>query len=327
MSVQASAITTMTRLTLKNALLTNLAKLQRDTSIGAAVPGMRRAIDNLATRYMGQPPAHVHVTSVLAGGVDGEWISSGKPNKDRVLLYLHGGGYIVCSIETHRNLIWRMARTINGRALAINYRLAPEHPYPAAVDDAEASYRWLLENGTKPENIVVAGDSAGGGLTFALMVRLKALGLPLPAACIGLSPWTDLAATGKSLKRNARKDPMFDPAMLPRAIDLYAQGVDTHNPEVSPLYADHTDFPPTLIQVGSTEILLDDSRRMAASLQQSGVECELDVWRGMPHVWQVFSQKMPEGREAILRMGHFMNRHLPGDIPAVQKRPKIRRVA
>lgn len=326
MSVQASAIRTMTRMTMKNAILTNLAKLQRGSSIGAAVPAMRRAIDSLATRYMGQPPAHVHVRSVLAGGVPGEWISSGKPNKDRVLLYLHGGGYIVCSIETHRNLIWRMARTINGRALAINYRLAPEDPYPAAVDDAESTYRWLLETGTKPENIVVAGDSAGGGLTFALMVRLKSLGLPLPAACIGLSPWTDLAATGKSLKRNARKDPMFDPAMLPRAIDLYAQGVDVRHPEVSPLYADHTDFPPTLIQVGSTEILLDDSRRMAASLQQSGVECELDVWRGMPHVWQVFSQKMPEGREAILRMGHFMNRHLPGDIPAVQSK-KIRRVA
>lgn len=315
MSIRAAAIRTTSRLTIKNYLVRTLAKRRSVVGNGEMIAPMRRFIDRWAERYMGQPPAHVHVRSVHAGTVPGEWLWTGTPDKSRVLLYLHGGGYIACSIETHRNLIWRMARTINGRALAVNYRLAPEHPFPAAVDDAEETYRWLLDQGIDPAKIVVAGDSAGGGLTFALMVRLQDQGLPLPAACIGLSPWTDLAVTGPSLKKNALKDPMFDPALLPRAVDMYAQGADPYHPEVSPLYADdhHVNFPPTLVQVGSTEILLDDSRRLVHKLKEAGVECELDVWRNMPHVWQVFAPTMPEGREAVLRMGHFMNRHLPAE--------------
>jgi len=259
-------------------------------------------------RLVPSPPRGTETVRVDAGGVPADSISRPASLAGRDVLYLHGGGYRVGRAVTYRHFTWRMADAARARVLIIDYRLAPEHPFPAALDDALAAYRWLLAGGA--QEIVVMGDSAGGGLTLALLMRLRDEGLPLPAAAIALSPWTDLALTGASLEENAASDPMINVGDLPRAAADYLAGTDPRNPYVSPLYGDATGLPPVLIQVGGDEILRDDAVRMAEKLRAANPQSELQVWPLMPHVWQAYAPVMPEARRAIAEIGGFVRRIL-----------------
>jgi epsilon-lactone hydrolase len=243
---------------------------------------------------------------VSAGGVPAEWISAPGAAADRVILYLHGGGYVIGSINTHRAMIARIARASNARALAIDYRLAPEHPFPAAVEDATAAYRWLLAQGYKPGKIVIAGDSAGGGLTLAALIAIRDSRQPLPAGAVPISPWTDLEGTGESVRTRAAKDPMVTIENLSSSAKQYYGAHDPRDPLVSPLHADFRGLPPMLIHVGDAEILLDDATRVAARARAAGVQVELEVWDEMPHVWHVFAKILPEGQQAIDKIGKFV---------------------
>lgn len=253
----------------------------------------------------------VRVEPVEAGGVSGEWVAAPNAEAQRVLLYLHGGGYAIGSAASHRAMVGRISRAAGARALSLDYRLAPEHPHPAALEDAQAAYRWLLAQGTEPERIVIGGDSAGGGLTLAALVALRDAGLPLPAGAVCLSPWTDLAVTGESITTKAGEDPMIQPQQLGPYVEYYAAGQDPRHPLISPLYADLAGLPPLLIQVGTAEILLDDSARLAERASAAGVAVTYEPWEKMIHVWQYFAPLLEEGREAIERIGQFIRERVP----------------
>ena len=249
-------------------------------------------------------------TPVDAGGVRAEWIVPPGAAAERVLFYLHGGGYVLCSVSTHRDLISRMARAAGVRALGVDYRLAPEHPFPAAVEDATTAYRWLVSHGTAPERIAIAGDSAGGGLTLATLVALRDAGDPLPAAAVCLSPWVDLEGTGASHTTKAAADPFVRKEMTEFLAQQYLGERDRRTPLASPLYADLHGLPPLLIQVGTAEILLDDATRIADRAKAAGVQVSLEVWDDMIHVWQLFAPLLPEGQQAIERIGAFIREHM-----------------
>ena len=256
-------------------------------------------------------PVDVICEKIKAGGVDAEWIAAPGANADRVILYLHGGGYVIGSINTHRAMVSRIARASNARALAIDYRLAPEHPFPAAVEDATAAYRWLLAQGYKPGKIIIAGDSAGGGLTIVLLLAIRDAGLPMPAGAVPISPWTDLEGTGESVRTRAARDVMVTIENLTGSAKQYYGTHDPKDPLVSPVHGNFRGLPPMLIQVGDAEILLDDSTRVAKSAKAAGVEVELEVWDDMPHVWHVFAKLLPEGQQAIDKIGKFVIARTP----------------
>lgn len=245
-------------------------------------------------------------TPVQAGGVPAEWISATGAADDRVILYVHGGGYVMGSIATHRELVARLSKASGARGLALDYRLAPEHPFPAAVDDALAAYRWLLSQNIKPANIVVAGDSAGGGLAVATLLAIRDAKLPLPAAGVGISPWVDMEGTGESMVTRAKADPVVQKQGLLGMAQLYLGGKDAKSPLAAPLHADLTGLPPLLIQVGDAETLLDDSTRLAEKAKKAGVKVELEVWPEMPHVWHLFAPFLPEGQQAIEKIGKYV---------------------
>jgi acetyl esterase/lipase len=238
--------------------------------------------------------------------VPAEWVVAPGADARRVILYLHGGGYTIGSINTHRELAARLSRAAAARVLVIDYRLAPEHPHPAAVDDATAAYRWLLANGVDPARIVVAGDSAGGGLTVATLVALRDAHTPLPAAGVCLSPWVDLEGSGESMTTKAAVDPMVQRDGLLKMAAAYLAGQDARTPLAAPLYANLSGLPPLLIQVGTAETLLDDSTRLAERARKAGVNVTLDPWEDMIHVFQAFATYLPEARQAIDRIGEFV---------------------
>lgn len=255
-------------------------------------------------------PKNVSVRPVDINGVQGEWISHALANRNKVILYLHGGAYCLGSPRTHRDLTWRLSQAAEARVLVPDYRLAPEHKYPAAVDDAVTAWIWLLEQGYKPENMAISGDSAGGGLAMATIVKLRDLGYALPAAMALMSPWTDLSQTSESRVRNKDADPMLPADQEYRVVDAYVGDHDPYDPLISTVYADLTGLPPLMIQVGSTEIVLDDSTRVAAKARESGVEVCLEIWEKMPHVFQMFAFNLPEAQQAIDKLGSFLMRHL-----------------
>jgi monoterpene epsilon-lactone hydrolase len=251
-------------------------------------------------------PADVICEKVSAGGVNAEWIAAPGATADTVILYLHGGGYVIGSINTHRAMVSRIARASNARALSIDYRLAPEHPFPAALEDAIASYRWLLAQGYKPGKIVICGDSAGGGLTLAALLAIRDAGLLMPAGAVPISPWTDLEGTGESVRTRAARDVMVTQENLAHSAKQYYGTHDPKDPLVSPVHANFRGLPPMLIHVGDAEILLDDATRVAKSAKAAGVDVELEVWDDMPHVWHVFAKIFPEGQKAIDKIGKFV---------------------
>lgn len=253
---------------------------------------------------------------VGANGVPAEWITAPGAAEDRVLLYLHGGYYAVGSMRTHRVYLSRMSRASGARVLGLDYRRAPENPFPAALEDSLAAYHWLLSNGIEPKNIVIGGESAGGGLTAATCVALRYVGDPLPAAAICLSSWADLAHTGESMATNAEVDPTVT---RERAISmaklylrdprLYLSDRDPRTPLASPIYADLHGLPPLLVMAGSIEVLRDDSVRLADRARASGVDVTLEIWDDMPHNWPMYAHILPEGQQAIDRMGEFIRKH------------------
>jgi acetyl esterase/lipase len=254
-------------------------------------------------------PTNVSCTPVDVDGVACEWITGEHTIQDRVLMYLHGGGYVFGGPDSHRDVAYRLGAASGMRVLLVDYRLAPESQFPAALEDATSCYRWLLEEGFAPEKIAIGGDSAGGGLTVATMVNLKNLGLALPGAAILLSPWTDLSGSGDSVIKNARSDPMLSAAALDTFATFYLGDRDRRAPLASPLFADLSGLPPVLIQVGSTEILLSDAQRLADKIRAAGGKALIDVWPKMPHVFQVFAARIPEGKRAIVKLGDFLTSH------------------
>ena len=268
----------------------------------------RRALMN---SFPGDAPEGTTVTPIVAGGVPGEWVVAPEADADRVVLYLHGGGYCMGSLTSHRRLVSQLSADAKARVLSLEYRLAPEHPFPAAVDDAVAAYQWLLREGVPADRIAIAGDSAGGGLTLATLLALRDEGIAMPAAGVPLSPWADLEGTGESMKSRAAVDVMIDPERLKETADYYASGTDLRQPRLSPIYGDYTGLPPLLIHVGDAEVLLDDAVRVAERARAAGVDVTLEIWDEMPHVFQAFTGLLPEADEAVAAIGEFLKNRIP----------------
>jgi acetyl esterase/lipase len=249
-------------------------------------------------------PSSVRIIAANLGRVPGEWVETGKQN-GLTMLYLHGGGYFGCSAETHRAITAGFA--LQGFCVyAPDYRLAPEHPFPAAVEDVAAVYRALLDSGIPPDRLVVAGDSAGGGLALSLLLTLRASRTPLPAAAALFSPWTDLAATGDSVRTNTHRCALFHGEAIAPTARWYLGDADPKNPLASPLYADLAGLPPLLIHVGDDEVLRDDSTRLAEKARAAGVHVELKVWPVVPHVWQLAPTQIPEARQSMREAAAFL---------------------
>lgn len=273
--------------------------------MGAKMVEAKNMDDMRAIMIETQAPEGVTCTPVEAGGVSAEWSVAAGVDETKVVLYVHGGGYVMGSAGSHRDVTGRLSKASGARVLSLNYRLAPEHPFPAPVDDAVAAYRWLLAQGISPGNIAVAGDSAGGGLAIATLLALRDAGEPLPAAGIGISPWVDMEGTGESMTTRAAVDPVVQKEGLLGMAKLYLGDADPKNPLAAPLHADLAGLPPLLLQVGDAETLLDDSTRLAEKARAAGVDVTLKVWDEMPHVWHLFAPILPEGRQAIDEIGSF----------------------
>ncbi len=251
-------------------------------------------------------PADVTISTLSVGAVPAEFVQTDDWDQATTVLYLHGGGYVIGSPATHRTLAYNLAAASAARILLIDYRLAPEHPFPAPVDDAVSAYAWLLEQGNHAEQIAIAGDSAGGGLTIAALVEIRDRGLPLPAAAVSISPWVDLECAGESMISKADVDPMVQRDGILWFAAHYLNGAAPKSPLASPLYAELGGLPPTLVQVGTAETLLDDAVRLTAALEKAGVAVTYREWPDMIHVWHLFAPMLSEGREAIVEAGAFV---------------------
>ncbi len=285
------------------------ARLVKRFAGEAPLAQTRRRLRSLQ-RLIPSPPRGVEIATADAGGIEADHVFISRSETERRVLYLHGGGYRIGSPRLYRHVTWRIAAAAQARLIAIDYRLAPEHPFPCALEDAVASYCWLLDKGAHARRIGVMGDSAGGGLTLALLLTLRDRALPMPAAAVALSPWTDLALTGSTLVTHAAADPIIDTEQLPKFAADYLAGADPRNPYASPLYGDLAGLPPVLIQVGNDEVLLDDSVRLAENLRRANTPADLQIWPRMFHGWHLFAPIMPEARQAIEAIGAFMQRKL-----------------
>ena len=259
------------------------------------------------------PAADVKFTEVDIGGVDGEWSIVPGSDQARVLIYFHGGGYCSGSIRSHRRMVSEAGRAAGIRTLAVGYRLAPEHPFPAAFDDALTAWRFVRRQGIAAAHVAVGGDSAGGGLTAALINRLREAGEEQPACAWLVSPWIDLTMSGATLSSKDAVDPLIHKPYLEELAGAYLPAaIDRKDPRVSPLYADLRGFPPTLIQIGSDETLLDNSVRFAAAAGKADVAVTLEIWPHMIHAWHLWNAHLEDGRRALASAGAFMRAHLHG---------------
>ncbi len=268
---------------------------------------MRRNLDKVGGKF----PEGVTGIADEVGGVPGEWIMAPGADQGAVLLYFHGGGYVAGSVASHRNLLGHLAQAVGCRIFAAEYSLAPEFRYPAQVNDATAAYRSLVDQGYSPSRMALAGDSAGGGLAMSTLLALKDDNDPLPAAAVLISPLTDCEGTGESMKTKADVDPMITPGSLKNIMALFlGPDGDPKDPLASPLLGDVAGLPPILLQVGESEVLLDDSRRLAAKITEAGGEAELEVWPEMVHVWHGSAGFVPESDQAIARIGEWLKPRL-----------------
>jgi acetyl esterase/lipase len=266
----------------------------------------RAESDELSKMF--KPLTELKNTPVDVNGVPGEWITPPQVSSGHTILYLHGGYYLSGSIQSHRNLAGNIAAAAQARALIIAYRLAPEHPFPAGLDDALTAYSWLLALGTRPGQIFLAGDSAGGGLVLATLLALRDRGEPLPAAGVCLSPVTNLTMSGESWNINGKKELVVNRYIADQIQPLYLGNIDPRNPLASPLFANLSGLPPLFIQVGSDEALLSDSTSFAEQARNAKVDVTLEVWPGMQHVWQYTASFVPEARQAIAKIGEFIKK-------------------
>jgi monoterpene epsilon-lactone hydrolase len=284
----------------------HLAKLPPSNTLTIAE---RRAQYDRADRVFPTPP-DVKVEVVTAPDRPAEWLAPPGVRTDAVVLYLHGGGYVIGSPRSHRHLAAAIARAAGTRALLLDYRLAPEHPFPAALEDAVAAFQWLLGEGFAPGRIVLAGDSAGGGLTVATLLTLRDRGLPRPAAGVCISPWVDLTNSAASYASKAAVDPIVTLEGIAMLAQAYIGARDPKQPLVSPLYADLRGLPPLLIHVGSDEVLLDDALGLGARARAASVDVTVREWPAMIHVWHWFLPMLDEAEQAIAQIGEFVNAHL-----------------
>jgi len=281
------------------------------TRITEAIMYLAKGGFDIASALSLPVPSIVEPERVDVDGVRGEWIDiSSHMNEGRVMLYLHGGGYFFGSAHSHRPLIWRFSALSSLKVLALNYRQLPDFPYPAPLEDAVTAYRWLLKQGYKAENIVIGGDSAGGNLTLVMLQKIKEQSLPMPSCAVLLSPWADLSCTGTTMHSNEHRDPMIPSKLLRFLSKYYVGGNDPFDPCLSPVHGDYNGFPPMLVYVGSTEVLLDDARRVAEKAREAGVFVEYKEWEAMPHVFPILATYLPEGKQAVKEMASFINEHL-----------------
>lgn len=270
-------------------------------------PLLRKLIDQIGTI---SPPAKD--CDLAQGSVDGikyDFWTPKKVSPGRILLYSHGGGYVMFSHKSHRSLASRLAVEFSAQAIVYDYRLAPEHRFPAAIDDALTVYEHVLKLGYDPKNVVFAGDSAGGGITFALMLAARDKGLPMPGLAIGISPWVDMTLSGVSMRENPPTDVMLQPEDIMGFRSKYLGDADVKHPYASPLFADLKGLPPVMLQAAGDEVLRDDSVMFAAALRAAAVPVELDVWPGLFHVFEFAWRLLPQSNEAIIKMGDFVRRH------------------
>lgn len=260
-------------------------------------------------KWLVKPLKGTSVSLVSEDGVRGEWLLAPGARKDRAVFFVHGGGFIIGSPAIYRHLASRLSAASRCAVFSVDYRLAPEHPYPLPLDDVLAAWRWLSAS-METSRIAAAGDSAGGNLILAALMRLSADGASLPAAVVAMAPWTDLSVSGESVARNCRADPYIPANLLRPVADAYLQGADPRAPDASPLFGDFSGFPPMLIHVGSTEVLLDDALRLQQAAEAAGVNVKLKVWQDLPHVFQLFSPVLPEGRHSLGELGAFVQRYL-----------------
>ena len=262
-----------------------------------------------AERLGAAPPTTITVPPVIIADRPCEWISAPRATPGQVLLYLHGGGYVAGGLDSHREIAWRLAEAAAITVLLVDYRLAPEQPFPAALEDACACYRYLLDQGYAAPAMHIGGDSAGGGLALATLLNLKNLGLPLPASAILLSPWVDLSLSGDILTGNAATDVMLTSQALHDMAEMYLGGRDARAPLASPLFGDLRGLPPMLVHASSSELLRSDAERLVRLVEAQGGDIVLTLWPHMPHVFQLLAARIPEGRLAISQLAVFLNRH------------------
>ena len=268
---------------------------------------MRRSMESLTK--LASLPSKTKVEKVSFNGISAEWICAKEAHEDRVILYLHGGGYNIGSPNTHRELAAHISMTSGAKVLLPDYRLAPEHPFPSALEDATSAYRWLLDTGLTGRNISIAGDSAGGALSIATSISLRDTGEPLPASIACISPWIDLEMSGNSIKTHAKIDPLLNLQLLKIMASNYIGDNDPCSPLISPIYADLRGISPLLIHVGSDEMLLDDSTRIAEKAKNAEVDVTLKIYDQMWHAWHLNVRLMPEAKNAIEELGSFIRKH------------------
>jgi acetyl esterase/lipase len=309
-SLRAHVLNTVIRLASKR----RLAKVVLTPD---SIAAMRRRMDRLGDRLKLPPTLSRHDDDL--NGVKTEWTRVHGERRG-VIFYCHGGGYFVGSPRVYRGMAARLATLTRCDVAVIDYRLAPEHVYPAAPDDALLAYRAVLARAIDPSSLVIVGDSAGGNLALVTLLRARDRGLPLPSAGVLLSPWTDLTGSGASMRSNERRDPMLPAHRIDDAARMYAPLHEPADPDLSPLFADLSGLPPLSIHVGSTEILLDDARRLAKQARTHGVEATVKVWSRMPHVFPMFADFIPEGRQALSEIQEFIGAHLLEQSPAAAAR-------
>lgn len=280
------------------------SRQQREDGVKSSVEEMRVLYNSLGQMF--PVGADVKAEKISAGGVAAESISAKGSDDKQILLYFHGGGYAIGGFESHRTLVADLARASGRRGILIDYRLAPENSFPAPVEDAVTSYKWLLESGVGAKNIALAGDSAGGGLVIASLLKLRDEGFELPSRALCISPWADLEMKGESHQTRAEVDPMVFKDDLQNWADIYLKGQPANDPLASPVNADLTGLPPLLIHVGDAEVLLDDARTLAKNAKASGVEVTLREWQDMIHVWHQFAGMVSDGVTAIAEAGEFL---------------------
>lgn len=278
-----------------------------------SIPRLRQEAEK-TSKLFGKLPDQIEISPITIDGLSAEWILPPHAKKDKVILYFHGGGYVMGSCQAHRSIVAKFVKGSGIGALLFGYRLAPEHPFPAAIEDSVAVYRWLLAQGVSPFHIVFIGDSAGGGLCLATLIALRDLSIPLPAAAVALSPWTDLKNTGESLKTKAKVDPLTWAESWTVFSHYYVKDNDPCLPWISPLYGDLHGLPPILIHVGEDEVLLDDSTRFAEKAKDAGVDITLKVWEGMFHCFPACAPLFPEARQAMDEICNFIKTHVGNQI-------------
>jgi acetyl esterase/lipase len=285
-----------------------LIQQRQQQLIGAtSVEDVRDGLEAIAAKLI--PPEGVQTEAVDSDGVRCEWVSAPGANPEHVICYFHGGSYLAGSLNTHRNHVANLSAVSGARALNVDYRLSPEHPFPAAVDDARIAYQWLLAQGISATNIVIAGDSAGGGLALGALLALRDAGVDLPCAGVCMSPWTDMTKSGESFVTKVADDPYLSPDGLPAA-EWYVGDEDPRHPYASPVFGDFTGLPPLYIVVGGREILLSDSIRVAEKADADGVEVILEIWYQMFHIFPFFAHVLPEAKQASEKIGMFMRERL-----------------